>query len=130
MAAPLSRFSRRSISQSVLSTELIFHDRFGFQVGVGRPREPGEAGRARGGDGAGPVQQVNDGEFHSLEAGDGDLGGGQGGGQDVGQDQDVQRRSTLARGWGKLDRRLLKPLLTICPPSLQVLFHFIVKKKN
>ena len=127
MAAPLSRFSRRSISQSVLSTELIFHDRFGFQVGVGRPREPGEAGSARDGDGGGgAVQQVNDGEFHSLEAGDGGLGGGQGGGQG----QDVQRRSTLARGWGKLDRRLLKPLLTICPPSLQVLFHCIVKKKN
>ena len=116
MAAPLSRFSRRSISQSVFSTELIFHDRFGFQVGVGRAREPGEAGSARGG----AVQQVNDGEFHSLEAGDGDLGGGQG----SGQGQDVQRRSTLARGWGKLDRRLLKPLLTICPPSLQVWFHY------
>ena len=126
MAAPLSRFSRRSISQSVLSTELIFHDRFGFQVGVGRPREPGEASSARDGDGGGAVQQVNDGEFHSLEAGDGDLGGGQGGGQG----QDVQRRSTLARGWGKLDRRLLKPLLTICPPSLQVWSHYNVKKKN
>ena len=99
-------------------------------MGVGRPREPGEAGSARDGDGGGAVQQVNDGEFHSLEAGDGDLGGRRGGGQGGGQGQDVQRRSTLARGWGKLDRRLLKPLLTICPPSLQVWSHYNVKKKN
>lgn len=78
-----------------------------LQVGVGQPGEPGEEG-GHGGEEGGAAQQVldgNDGEPRSLETGVGQVS---------------KSRSSLARGWGRLDRNLLKPLLTNCPPSLQV----------
>ena len=79
-----------------------------LQVGVGQPGEPGEEGGGHGGEEGGAPQQVldgNDGEPRSLETGVGQV---------------PKSRSSLARGWGRLDRNLLKPLLTNCPPSLQV----------
>ena len=79
-----------------------------LQVGVGQPGEPGEEGGGHGGEEGGAAQQVldgNDGEPRSLETGVGQV---------------PKSRSSLARGWGRLDRNLLKPLLTNCPPSLQV----------
>ena len=77
-----------------------------LQVGVGRPGEPGEGGGQGGEEGGAPqVLDSNGGEPDSLEAGVGQI---------------PKSRSSLARGWGRLDRNLLKPLLTNCPPSLQV----------
>ena len=75
-------------------------------MGVGQPGEEVEdVGRGGDEDGAADDLEGNHGEPRSLEAGAG---------------RAPQTRSSLARGWGKLDRNLLKPLLTICPPSLQV----------
>ena len=75
-------------------------------MGVGQPgEEVEEVGHGGDEDGAADVLDGNHGEPRSLEAGAG---------------RAPQTRSSLARGWGKLDRNLLKPLLTICPPSLQV----------
>ena len=77
-----------------------------LQVGVGQPGEPEEEGGGHGGEEGGAPQQLVDEEPRSLETG--------------GVGQVPKSRSSLARGWGRLDRNLLKPLLTICPPSLQV----------
>ena len=76
-----------------------------LQVGVG---QPGEEGGGHGGEegGAPQVLEGNGGEPRSLETGVGQV---------------PKSRSSLARGWGRLDRNFLKPLLTNCPPSLQVL---------
>ena len=67
-------------------------------MGVGQPGEDVGDGGEEGG--------APQGEPHSLEGGVG---------------QTPKSRSSLARGWGRLDRKLLKPLLTNCPPSLQVI---------
>ena len=78
-------------------------------MGVGQPGEPGEDGGHHNGEEGGAPQVLDSnggGEPHSLEGGVG---------------QTPKSRSSLARGWGRLDRKLLKPLLTNCPPSLQVI---------